>query len=55
LGDSGGPITVEDSEFRHKLIGIVNGGEANRCDKYKLAVLTSVSYYRNWIKEKTGI
>jgi len=54
-GDSGGPVTVEDRELRHKLIGIVSGGEINRCDKGRLAAFVSVSYYRAWIKEKTGI
>jgi len=54
-GDSGGPITVEDREFRHTLIGIVSFGESKKCDKGKLSAFASVSYYRAWIKEKTGI
>jgi len=54
-GDSGGPVTIEDRELRHKLIGIVSYGEPDKCDKDKLSALASVSYYRAWIKEKTGI
>jgi len=52
---TGGPITIEDGEFRrHKLVGIVSFGEPNKCDESKLIPSASVAYYRDWIKEKTG-
>jgi len=53
-GDRGGPVTVEDRESRHTLVGIVSFDEF-QCGKGSLSTFASVSYYRDWIKEKTGI
>ncbi|XP_033230809.1 trypsin 3A1-like isoform X2 [Belonocnema kinseyi] len=48
-GDSGGPLSVGNL-----LVGIVSWG--NGCGKpYAPGVYAEVAYYRNWIKQKTGI
>ncbi|XP_033229498.1 trypsin eta-like [Belonocnema kinseyi] len=48
-GDSGGPLSVGNL-----LVGIVSYG--NGCGKpYSPGVYAEVAYYRNWIKQKTGI
>lgn len=61
-GDSGGPLTVEDRKGRHTLVGIsnfvltwtpFNGIEL--CDERKPTYFADVSFYRDWIREKTGI
>lgn len=48
-GDSGGPLSV-----KNLLVGIVSWGLG--CAKPRLpGVYAEISYYRNWIKEKSGI
>merc|ERR1711973_153796 len=54
-GDSGGPLTVEDRTGRHTLVGVNSFGLAKKCVAKKPSYFADVSYYRDWIKEKTGI
>jgi len=57
-GDSGGPLMVERNG-RQTLAGIssyVREKWGNgRCDENKPSFYADVSYYRNWIKQETGI
>lgn len=61
-GDSGGPLTVEDRKGRHTLVGITSFGKMAKtiagnkyCVKGRPGYFADVSFYRDWIKEKTGI
>merc|ERR1711937_510902 len=51
--NGGGPITIVDSKGRHTLVGVAN--ENTYCDDWEDDTFADVSYYRDWIKEKTGI
>ena len=55
FGDSGGPLTVEKRQGRHILAGISSFVLDKRCKPNKPSYFADVSYYRDWIKEKTGI
>ncbi|XP_017889230.1 trypsin-1-like [Ceratina calcarata] len=48
-GDSGGPMVVDD-----QLVGIVSWGKGCGVRNYP-GVYTDVSYYRQWIKQNSGI
>jgi len=52
-GDSGGPLTVERNG-RHTLVGITSS-TYEPCDGKSPSHFANVSYYRDWIKEKTCI
>ena len=58
-GDSGGPLTVENRSERHTLAGIASFVKLKYkdgpCDENKPSFFADVSYYRDWIKSKTGI
>ncbi|XP_072255047.1 ovochymase-1 [Pyxicephalus adspersus] len=53
VGDSGGPLICKVKN-RYKLVGIVSWG-SNLCDPKTPAVYTSLSKYRDWIQEHTGV
>jgi len=56
-GDSGGPLMVEKNG-RQTLAGItswVTHKQNGQCDENQPAYFADVSYFRGWIKEKTGI
>ena len=55
FGDSGGPLTVEGGEGRHTLVGVSSNVLKDPCDVNLPGYFADVSYYRDWIKEKTGI
>ena len=55
FGDSGGSLTVEKRQGRHILAGITSFGITNDCNVYVPSYFADVSYYRDWIKKKTGI
>ena len=55
FGDSGGPLTVKNRQGRHILAGITSFGITNDCNVYVPSYFADVSYYRDWIKKKTGI
>jgi len=50
-GDSGGPYVIKDTD---KQVGLVSWGTGCGKPGYP-GVATQVSYFRNWIKENTGI
>lgn len=53
-GDSGGPLVTPDSRSMWYLVGIVSWGDD--CGKpNKPGVYTRVTYFRDWITEKTGL
>jgi len=60
-GDSGGPLTVEDRKGRHTLVGITSFVKSWNlfgvavCNEKEPSYFADVSFYRDWIKEKTGI
>jgi len=54
-GDGGGPLTVEGRTGRHTLVGVTIGTVQESCDVDHPSYFVDVSYYRDWIKEKTGI
>merc|ERR1711973_980810 len=53
--DGGGPLTVEGRTGRHTLVGVTIGTVQEPCDVNHPGYFVDVSYYRDWIKEKTGI
>ena len=50
-GDSGGPMVVSKNK-KDRLVGITSW--AAQCDNHP-TVFTSVAFFRNWIKEKSGV
>merc|ERR1711962_1306577 len=59
-GDSGGPLTVKDRKGRHTLVGVTSFIQMLKTVAgSKVCVgpgyFADVSFYRDWIKKKTGI
>lgn len=52
--DSGGPLIVGFDEDKPSLIGVVSWGKGCGLPNYP-GVYSSVTYYRKWINDKTGI
>ena len=50
-GDSGGPLTCAEGH----LVGITSFGAAAGCEAGYPDAFTRVSYFRDWIREKTGV
>merc|ERR1712047_58075 len=50
-GDSGGPLTCAEGH----LVGITSFGAAAGCEARYPDAFTRVSYFRDWIREKTGV
>lgn len=51
-GDSGGPMTLKGTDIQ---IGLTSFGQRSKCEKGVPAVFTRISYYLDWIAEKTGL
>ena len=49
-GDSGGPLI-----FNGALVGVTSFGAAAGCEAGYADAFSRVSYFREWIKEKTGV
>nr|AYV99595.1 venom polypeptide [Dolopus genitalis] len=54
-GDSGGPLAIEDSKGSNTVVGLTSYGKVYGCEKGYPVIFTRVSFYLNWIHEKTGI
>jgi len=56
FGDGGAPLTIEVRTGKHTLVGVSSFvRRALSCKVNKPSYFADVSYYRDWIKEKTGI
>merc|ERR1711962_1021213 len=55
-GDGGNPLTIEGRTGKHTLVGVSSYvRRASSCKVNTPDYFADVSYYRDWIKEKTGI
>ncbi|RWS22450.1 serine protease 27-like protein [Leptotrombidium deliense] len=52
-GDSGGPLTV-NRNGKVVQVGVVSASSITGCGN-RQTIFTSVTYYRNWIKDITGV
>jgi len=56
FGDGGAPLTIEGRTGKHTLVGVSSRVRRRlSCRVNTPDYFTDVSYYRDWIKEKTGI
>ncbi|KAL5278630.1 hypothetical protein ACFFRR_003329 [Megaselia abdita] len=51
-GDSGGPMLLKDTDIQ---IGLTSFGQKGKCEKGVPSVFTRISYYLDWIADKTGL
>ena len=49
-GDSGGPLT-----FNGVHVGLTSFGSSRGCESGAPDAFTRTSYFRDWIREKTGV
>ena len=49
-GDSGGPLTYNGVQ-----VGLTSFGSSLGCEAGQPDAFTRISYFRDWIREKTGV
>ncbi|XP_049799181.1 brachyurin-like isoform X1 [Schistocerca nitens] len=54
-GDSGGPLSVQESDGQRTVVGIVSWGTANDCESGEPDVFMRVTAFLDWIGENAGI
>ncbi|KAJ3649441.1 hypothetical protein Zmor_021183 [Zophobas morio] len=54
-GDSGGPAVLNAADGDPQQVGIVSFGGDTGCEQRNPSGFTRIAYYRNWIKEKSGV
>ncbi|XP_049947902.1 brachyurin-like [Schistocerca serialis cubense] len=54
-GDSGGPLSVQESDGQRTVVGVVSWGTANDCESGEPDVFMRVTAFLDWIGENAGI